>query len=81
MSKVLGRQVKATKTRREPSDQFGDSSKEQQAAAMHRMFEWYDTHGLSGNPLVLRRVLGHESRTLLSFLEEAGPKKGTHPEN
>ena len=42
---------------------------------MHRMFEWYDTHGLSGNPLVLRRVLGHESRTLLSFLEEGWPDK------
>ena len=81
MSKVLGRQVKAAKAHRELSDQSGDSSEEgQQAAAMQRMFGWYDTHGLPGNPLVLRSILGREPRTLLSFLEEL-LQNGAHPQN
>lgn len=70
MSTVLGRQIKAAVAHREPSGQASDSSKEQQAAAMQRMFEWYDTHGLPGNPLVLRSILGREPLTLLSFLSE-----------
>ena len=70
MSTVLGRHIKAAVAHREPSGQASDSSKEQQAAAMQRMFKWYDTHGLPGNPLVLRSILGREPLTLLSFLAE-----------
>ena len=70
MSTVLGRQIKAATAPREPSDLSGNSPAEQQTAAMRRMFEWYDTHGLPSNPLVLRSILGREPRTLLSFLAE-----------
>lgn len=37
---------------------------------MRRMFNWYDEHGLLGNPLVLRAALGREPRTLRAYLEE-----------
>lgn len=68
MSKVLGRQIKAAKAHREPADPPAG-----QQAAMQRMFEWYDTHGLPGNPLVLRSILGREPKTLPSFLMELLP--------
>ena len=78
MSKVLGRPVKAAKISREPSDHSTDSPEAEQVAAMRRMFDWYDTHGLPGNSLVLRSILEREPRTLLSFLEELS-QNGTDP--
>jgi hypothetical protein len=34
------------------------------------MFDWYDHHGLMGNSLILRAILGREPRTLRDYLEE-----------
>jgi hypothetical protein len=34
------------------------------------MFAWYDKHGLLGNALILRAILGREPRTLRSYLGE-----------
>ena len=35
-----------------------------------KMFDWYDHHGLLGNPLVLRAILGREPRSLRAYFEE-----------
>jgi uncharacterized protein YbjT (DUF2867 family) len=59
LSDVLGRNIKAVKSN------AGDSP-----LTMKAMFDWYDTHGLLGNPLVLRAILGHEPRTLRAYFEE-----------
>ena len=39
-------------------------------AGLKAMFDWYDVHGLLGNALALRAVLGREPTTLRSYLEE-----------
>jgi uncharacterized protein YbjT (DUF2867 family) len=59
MSEVLGRTITA-----------GRSSSGNSPPAMKTMFEWYDTHGLLGNALVLRSILGREPRTLRAYFEE-----------
>ena len=43
---------------------------DQAGAEIKKMFAWYDHHGLVGNPLVLRAVLGREPRTLRAYFEE-----------
>lgn len=49
---------------------------EDQTAALKKMYGWYDAHGLPGNPLTLRAILGREPRTLRAYFEElaAGPQ-------
>ena len=64
MSDVLGREIKAE--RLDPKT-LGN---EGQSQAMKPMFEWYDHHGLKGNPLTLATILGHEPRTLKDFISE-----------
>ena len=64
MSDVLGREIKAE--RLDPKA-LGN---EGQSQAMKPMFEWYDHHGLKGNPLTLATILGHEPRTLKDFISE-----------
>lgn len=59
ISDVLGRNIKAAK------NASGDSP-----PAMKAMFNWYDTHGLPGNALVLRTILGRAPRTLRAYFEE-----------
>jgi hypothetical protein len=40
------------------------------AAALEKMFDWYDKRGLMGNALTLRAILGREPRTLRAFFAE-----------
>jgi uncharacterized protein YbjT (DUF2867 family) len=61
MSEVLGRKIGE---RRDPGA-LGEVSPGQKI-----MFEHYDRHGLLGNPLTLRAVLGREPRSLRAYFEE-----------
>jgi uncharacterized protein YbjT (DUF2867 family) len=42
---------------------------ESQAAVLFKMFEYYDEHGLVGNPASLNQLLGHSPTSFLKFLE------------
>jgi uncharacterized protein YbjT (DUF2867 family) len=83
ISEVLGRPVKAA-TADQKTAAAGSGPG---AAALEKMFHWYDHQGLRGNALTLRALLGREPRTLRDFFEElAGPLgssavhgKGTEP--
>lgn len=69
MGDVLGRKIEAVRlARREPGDSPEDSGDDTQPSPMQPMFDWYDHHGLSGNPLILRAILGREPRTLRAYL-------------
>ena len=59
MAEVLGRPVEAA---------VSDASNA--PADIRRMFDWYDHHGLLGNDIVLRALLGREPRSLRSYFEE-----------
>jgi uncharacterized protein YbjT (DUF2867 family) len=59
ISDVLGRKIKAAK-----------STNDTTLPAMKAMFNWYDTHGLLGNALVLGTILGRAPRTLRAYFEE-----------
>ncbi|WP_216329748.1 NmrA family NAD(P)-binding protein [Deinococcus aestuarii] len=63
MSEVLGRTI-----------QVGTVGQERRGGApaggMQKMIEWYNHHGLLGNPLTLRAILGREPRTLRAYIEE-----------
>lgn len=62
MGEVLGQEIGAVKIYPiEPSP-------------MQSMFEWYDLHGLVGNSLILRSILGREPRTLRAYLKELATK-------
>lgn len=72
MSEVLGRSIKAS---RSPSK----SGEGEPMAPLQAMFDWYDHHGLMGNALTLRAILGREPRTLRAYLEElAGHSRSAH---
>lgn len=67
MSDVTGRKIEAVGPH---LDNSGRDGGETQASPMQPMFDWYDTHGLLGNPLILRSILGREPRTLRAYFEE-----------
>jgi uncharacterized protein YbjT (DUF2867 family) len=67
MGEVLGRPVTA--------DQVDPKQFPEWAGPIRDMFVWYDTHGLLGNPLTLRAVLGREPRTLRAYFEELKAKE------
>ena len=69
MSAALGREIKAGNIPPKPSAP-GSPAESPQAAAMQPMLDWYDHHGLLGNPLILRAILGREPRTLRSYFKE-----------
>ena len=68
MSEVLGRSIEAEavdidtwlRNANLPQDDY-------QRTARARMYGFYDTHGLVGNPLILNAILGHEPRSLRAF--------------
>jgi uncharacterized protein YbjT (DUF2867 family) len=64
MSEVAGFPVKAV--RAEPPKSPAD----QPRSPMSRMFDYYDEHGMFGNALTLRAILGREPRTLRAYLTE-----------
>ncbi len=71
MGEVLGRPIEAARLEQNPAaTTTGDSAGTLQMAAMKPMFDWYDRHGLLGNALTLRAILGREPRTLRAYFEE-----------
>jgi uncharacterized protein YbjT (DUF2867 family) len=70
MGEVLGRKIEAARLNPDKlADASGNSGDDTQMAATRAMFDWYDTHGLLGNPLTLRAILGREPRTLRAYIE------------
>lgn len=67
MGEVLGRDVRADVL---PVDTAVAPFPPARQAAMAKMFAWYDEHGLMGNRLALRTILGREPRTLRAYFEE-----------
>ena len=67
IGEVLRREIKAERL----SPQLDMKAPEDpQQAAMKPMLDWYDNHGLMGNALTLRAVLGREPRTMMQYFEE-----------
>jgi uncharacterized protein YbjT (DUF2867 family) len=75
MSDVLGQKVRAA-TLDLPGAANG--ANQSSPSPMEMMFDWYDHHGLLGNSLTLRAILGREPRTLRAYLQElaAQPDEG-----
>lgn len=61
MREALGRDIRAA---------VAGSGKPGTGSPIERMFSYYNHHGLMGNPLVLRAILGREPRTLRAFIQE-----------
>ena len=60
MSEVAGKSIEA----------ISPPPPEKAGAEIKKMFDWYDHHGLVGNPLILRAITGREPRTLRAYFEE-----------
>lgn len=69
MSDALSREITAQRLQPPPS-RSGASSEVGQMSDLGKMFDWYDHHGLLGNPLILRAILGREPRTLRAYVAE-----------
>jgi uncharacterized protein YbjT (DUF2867 family) len=77
MSEVARREIRAeevsfeewTEKTRIPFD-------ERQKQLLKQMFEYFAVHGLAGNSLVLRTILGREPRNLKSFIRELAQTPG-----
>jgi uncharacterized protein YbjT (DUF2867 family) len=75
VGEVLGKKIEALKVNPdEPAPTSKDSDDKQQTLPMQSMFDWYDHHGLVGNPLTLRAILDREPRTLRAYFEELAAK-------
>jgi uncharacterized protein YbjT (DUF2867 family) len=71
MSEVLGHTITASKLELpKHKDAARSVSDNPPNSAIETMFRWYDSHGLLGNALTLRAILGREPRTLRAFFEE-----------
>lgn len=70
MGEVLEREIKAAR----PDPPAAPDQGGNQPSPMQLMFEWYNQHGLPGNALTLRAILGREPRTLRAYLEELAAK-------
>jgi len=66
IGKVLGRSIKAERV----DPKMAAAGAGPGAAALGKMFDWYDKHGLMGSALALRAILGREPRTLAAFFAE-----------
>jgi uncharacterized protein YbjT (DUF2867 family) len=77
MSEVLGRAITASKLElprhNDAARSVGDDPPN---SAIEKMFLWYDSHGLLGNSLTLRAILGREPRTLRAFFGELAVGSG-----
>jgi len=73
MGEVLGRPVKAERI--DPKTAAAGAGPG--TPGLEKMFDWYDHHGLLGNALTLRAILGREPRTVRSFLEELATGRKT----
>lgn len=69
IGEALGRKIAAERT---DPDTLGP-----EAQRMRPMFDHYDRHGLRGNALTLRAVLGREPRTLRAYFAELAAAKQT----
>jgi uncharacterized protein YbjT (DUF2867 family) len=69
MSEVAGRPVKAVRAE-PPKPSNGHAG-----SPMSRMFDYYEKHGLRGNGLTLRAILGREPRTLRAYIAELATAK------
>jgi uncharacterized protein YbjT (DUF2867 family) len=71
VSDVLGRNIVAAKAElpkvQKPAASATDNSP---SGAIEKMLRWYDSHGLVGNSLTLKAILGREPTTLRSFFKE-----------
>jgi len=77
MSEVLGREIAASQSGvPEAKDSATIASERPQNSAIQKMFRWYDLHGLVGNSLIARAVLGREPRTLRAFFGELAANTG-----
>jgi uncharacterized protein YbjT (DUF2867 family) len=75
MSEVLGRKIKAASLSPAKLAQISKGSgRKKESSPMKAMFDWYDAHGMVGNPLILRAILGREPRTLRAYFEELAAK-------
>jgi uncharacterized protein YbjT (DUF2867 family) len=71
MSEALGRKITAAKSEiPKNQDSATSASEDPQNSAIQNMLRWYDSHGLLGNSLTLRAILGREPRTLRAFFED-----------
>ena len=71
MSEVLGQKIEATSL--SPAQLAAvskGSGDKNEPSPLKAMFDWYDAHGLVGNPLILRAILGREPRTLQAYFAE-----------
>jgi hypothetical protein len=66
IAEITGREIRAHRT---DPDTLGEA-----ASAMRPMFAHYDHHGLVGNSLTLRAILGREPRTLRAYFEDLARK-------
>lgn len=63
MGEALGREIKVGSI--DPN-----KAADGQPPPIKQMFDWYDRHGLLGNALTLRAILGREPRTLCAYFQE-----------
>lgn len=76
MSQVLKRKIEAvTVNPNHPAKPAEGAEEKQPPSPMQLMFDWYDKHGLAGNSLILRAVLGREPRSLRAYFEELAAAK------
>lgn len=75
MGEVLGREIKADAVPFEEwAEKAGIPHEGPIRSGLKQMNDWYDAHGLLGNPLTLRAILGREPRTLRAYFEELASK-------
>lgn len=68
MSEVLGKPIASGDV--DPSKMTGAPAPDGQPSPIQKMVAWYEHHGLLGNALTLRAILGREPRTLRAYFQE-----------
>ncbi|MBC8140344.1 MAG: NmrA family NAD(P)-binding protein [Armatimonadetes bacterium] len=75
MSEVLGTNIEpGTVAPKKLAPSSENSEEAREMASLQPMIDWYDKHGLVGNALILRAILGREPRTLRDYLAELAAK-------